>query len=107
MSDDFDSSAEDALLGPLSDELPVFARGVSSPIHGKRDIPVKTLLTDEVSEDLRRFALKNGYTSMGDCLRDLIEVTLYGHQHLVSVRQQQLTALARNRSEMSTQGGQQ
>ena len=105
MPNDFDGGAEDALLGSFDDELPVFARGASSPIHGKRDIPVKTLLTDEVSEDLRRFAVQNGYTSLGDCLRDLIEVTLYGHQHLVSVRQQQLSALARNRTEMGTQGG--
>lgn len=93
---------EDDSLFP--DLLPAFSRGTSSPLFGKRTVPVKTLLTDEVAEALRTHAVDLGYTSIGDYLRDLIEVTLYGPEHLASLRRQQLDRLVRNRDGIDPQG---
>ncbi len=84
-------------LDPDDSLLPVFSRGASSPLAGKRTVLAKTFLTDQVAEDMRRRALELGYTTVSDYLRDLVEVHLYGPEHLASLRRQQLDALAQNR----------
>lgn len=78
--------------------VPAFSRGASSPLAGKRTVLAKTVLTDQVADDMRRRALELGYTTVSDFLRDLIEVDLYGPEHLASLRRQQLDALAHNRT---------
>lgn len=89
---------DDAIFPP--DRLspsPVFSRGTSSPLLGKRDVLLKTALTEEVAQAFREHAAGLGYLSISDALRDLIEVTLYGPEHLASLRQQQLGQWVGNR----------
>lgn len=88
----------DDLLGDdLTDDplAPVFSRGATSPLAGKRTEQLKVNLTPEVERAFRIHAAEAGYTSVSDALRDLIEVTLFGPEHLVSVRQDQLLQLAK------------
>lgn len=75
------------------------SRPTSSPFAGKCSFPVKTMLTDEMEEDLKRFAQLHGYPSVSDCLRELIAVALYGRDTLSNVHRDRINALSKNMAE--------
>jgi hypothetical protein len=75
---------------------PVFSRRVSSPLAGKCDVPAKTMLTEETAYQLSVYARLHGYKSTADCLREMVEVMLYGPEHVVSLHRERIDALAQN-----------
>jgi hypothetical protein len=85
--------------------LTLSARPTSSALAGKCTVPVKTLVTDEVDDDLRRFAARHGYPSVSDCLRELIVVALYGSDYIASLHKNRIKALAQNMAGIGTEGG--
>lgn len=72
------------------------ARPTSSAFAGKFDVPVKVLLNDELSDELRVFARENGYGSVSDCLRELVIVAVRGEDFLLSLHADRISQLARN-----------
>ncbi len=72
------------------------SRPTSAALSGKFDVVVKTLLNDELSDELRVFARENGYGSVSDCLRELLIVAMRGEEYLASLHAQRIAALARN-----------
>jgi hypothetical protein len=89
-----------------SDDESAFSRGVSSPLVGKRTEPAKTSLTVTEKADFNRAWLEAGYMSEADCLRDLVDLFVYGREHLVSLRERQLAALVVNRPDKGPTQGQ-
>ena len=76
---------------------PALSRRISSPTVGKCDAVIKTTVTDELSDLLTRRARDLGYRSTADCLREIVEVALLGPEHVLSLHQRRIGALAQNR----------
>lgn len=72
------------------------SRPTSAALAGKFDVVVKTLLNDELSDELRVFARENGYGSVSDCLRELVIVAMRGEAYLTSLHAERISSLARN-----------
>lgn len=72
------------------------SRPTSAALAGKFDVVVKTLLNDELSDELRVFARDNGYGSVSDCLRELVIVAIRGEDYLTSLHAERIRSLARN-----------
>jgi hypothetical protein len=90
------SGADGAGSGDIATSSAVFSRPTSMPTAEKNDIAIKTMVSDRVNDDLRRFAREQGYGSVSDCVRELLMVALYGRDHLLSLHQQRISALAKN-----------
>lgn len=71
---------------------------------GKQTAVLKTLVTDEVSDDFTKFARQHGYSGTSDCLRELVPVAVYGPDHLASVCAPRIAALARPVADSGTAG---
>lgn len=76
--------------------LAIPSRPTSAAIGGKFDVVVKTLLDDDTADALRVFARNNGYGSVSDCLRELVMVTVFGEEFLVSLHEARISALSKN-----------
>lgn len=68
----------------------------TSAAFGKCTARLSTLVPDELKEEFDRKALRAGYPSASDCLRELVMVYLRGREYLVSVHRERIEALAEN-----------
>jgi hypothetical protein len=100
------SGADGAGSGDIATSSAVFSRPTSMPTVEKNSVTVKTLITDSMDDDLRKFAREHGFSATSDCLRELIRVALYGRAHVLSLHEQRINALARNLAESRTDSGQ-
>lgn len=82
--------------GGRSTTAALASRPTSMPTHEKNDMTVKAMVSERVNDDLRRFARENGYQSVSDCVRELLMVALYGQDHLLTLHQRRIRALAQN-----------
>lgn len=69
---------------------------------GKQSVTVKTMVADEVADDLQRFARERGYGSVSDCVRELILVSLYGTEYLADLHRQRIASLVQHRDTTGT-----
>ena len=74
----------------------IASRPTSAALAGKFDVVVKTLLNDELADELRVFAREHGYGSVSDCLRELCIVAMRGEEYLTSLHAERISLLARN-----------
>ncbi|HEY9028796.1 MAG TPA: hypothetical protein VIP05_31190 [Burkholderiaceae bacterium] len=75
-------------------QAPMFARSTGLPASmGKATCAVKTLVPDEVNDDLVRVAREHGMT-VSDFLRNLILVRLYGFDMVASMQRRSLEMVA-------------
>jgi hypothetical protein len=70
----------------MNDDIPMFAR---SALGGKKSSRVEARITDETKFDLARRCHELGLTE-SDYLASLIEVSLYGAEHVLSVQRTRL-----------------
>lgn len=73
------------------------SRRITSPSSGKCDAVIKTTVTFELADLLTHRARELGYRSTADCLREIVEVALLGSEHVLSLHQRRIDALAQNR----------
>ena len=78
------------------------ARPTSSAMNGKQTATLKTLVTDEVSDDFARFARERGFGSTSDALRELVVVALYGADFLIDLHRKRIASLGVNRAAIGT-----
>lgn len=64
---------------------------------GKQSVPVKTTVSDEVSEDLVKFSRERGYGSVSDCLRELLMTAMYGPDWLTDLHARRIHSLFQSR----------
>ena len=70
---------------------------------GKQICPLKTLVSDDVSDDFGRFARERGFGSTSDALRELVLVALYGTDYLVNLHRKRIESLGVNRSAIGSE----
>lgn len=80
----------------------VSARPTSSAMHGKQTATLKTLVSDEVSDDFGRFARERGFGSTSDALRELVMVAVYGADFLVDLHRKRIESLSVNSAVIGT-----
>ena len=81
------------------------SRPTSAAMSGKQTCVLKTLVTDEVSEDFGRFARERGYGAVSDCLRELVLIACYGSEFVTDLHRRRIESLSRKKDEISTVGG--
>jgi hypothetical protein len=79
------------------------ARPTSSAMNGKQTSVLKTLVTDDVSDDFGKFARDRGFGSTSDALRELILVAMYGPDFLVDLHRKRINSLGVNRSAIGSE----
>jgi len=86
----------------MADDSAVFARPTSSAMVGKQTLTIKTMVSDEVSEDVARFIKEPGYASQSDCLRELLLTAIYGPEHIADLHRQRIASLFGHRPAIGT-----
>jgi hypothetical protein len=86
----------------MADDSAVFARPTSSAMVGKQTVTIKTMVSDEVSEDFARFMKERGYASQSDCLRELLLTAIYGPEHIADLHRQRIASLFGHRPAIGT-----
>lgn len=89
-----DRTAEDAQA--------VLSARPTSMSFGKCTARLSTLVPDEIKDEFDRKALRSGYPSASDCLRELVMVYLRGADYLVSVHRERIDALRQNLTGIGT-----
>lgn len=78
-----------------TDQLPTLSRPTRASLGEKQTVVVKTMVSDDVDDALKRFARDRGYGSVSDCVRELILVALYGEDFIASLHRERLASLYR------------
>lgn len=86
----------------MADDSTIFSRPTSAAMAGKQTSVVKTMVTDEVAEDLNRFARLRGYASQSDCVREILLTALYGADHVADLHRRRIVSLFGDRPEIGT-----
>jgi hypothetical protein len=83
----------------------VLARSFGMHPLGKCTEPVKTLLPEDIKEELARKTRELGYGSESEYLRELVIVALRGKQYLASLHADRLQRMSQNLSEIGPGAG--
>jgi len=85
------------------DEPPIASRPTSTAFSAKNTEQVKSAIPEEMFLDLQRFVAVNGYTSMSDCIRELIAIALYGVDEVADHHRRRIARLGQYATKTGTE----
>lgn len=86
----------------MTDDIPMFAR---SAMGGKRSARIEARVTDETKLALAQRCHQIGITE-SDFIAQLVELSLYGYEHVASGQQDRLRMVCGSAGLVPTNGGQ-
>ena len=81
----------------------MFSRPTSAALSGKQTATLKTMVTDEVADEFKKFARERGYASDSDCMRELILVAVFGPEYLTDIHRARIQSLVQHRATTGTE----